>query len=358
MKQVAQSCGISCIAGMLLSLFAVQAGAGALECATSQPVDLVVRVDEKEPARTLRLVGGQSPALRLQDPQTGALRWSAAATAPATQIFPDMWAGFAGSLTPVDLDGDGLHDRIYGGDLAGRVWRFDIHHGAGADALLTGGVFASLGGVPAVRAFLAAPDISLSSSAGASWLNIAIGTASLGAGVSNRFYVLRDRAPMQSWSAEDYARWRPITEADLLRLDDERSTEAGMQTPADAAAGFYLVTGSGSVLSASITVSGHAVIAIAHEISGTGSQCSIAVTIASLSLLDGRPDLDLNADGDINAADRMVQLPQRVPATTRFAMVMDREKAAAECRFGPAVIPGCSLSMQLTPVWWRREDAD
>ena len=73
----------------------------------------------------------------------------------------------------VDLNGDGLSDRMYTSDLGGQIWRFDIFggnapNGIGPDALVTGGVIAQLGAEGLVtptnvdtRRFYNTPDISI-----------------------------------------------------------------------------------------------------------------------------------------------------------------------------------------------------
>ena len=47
-----------------------------------------------------------------------------------------------GRITVIDTNGDGFADRMYAGDMGGRVWRFDIINGSGASTLVTGGVIA------------------------------------------------------------------------------------------------------------------------------------------------------------------------------------------------------------------------
>jgi type IV pilus assembly protein PilY1 len=68
-------------------------------------------------------------------------------------------------VRPLDLNGDGLADRMYVGDMGGRLWRFDIVNGQPRDSLVEGGVLASLGGAAPdataadLRRFYAAPDV-------------------------------------------------------------------------------------------------------------------------------------------------------------------------------------------------------
>ena len=45
----------------------------------------------------------------------------------------------------IDLNGDGLADRMYASDLGGQIWRFDVSNGQSANSLIAGGVIAQLG---------------------------------------------------------------------------------------------------------------------------------------------------------------------------------------------------------------------
>ena len=119
-----------------------------------------------------------------------------------------MTAAFGNSLTVIDLDGDGIHDRLYAGDRIGRLWRFDLDAAAPAQHWASGAVFANLGTPGIARGFIAAPDVALVTNANnESWLSIAMGTATMGTGApSNRFYVLRDSAVFEQWSSERYRR--------------------------------------------------------------------------------------------------------------------------------------------------------
>ena len=329
--------------------------AGMVDCIQPRSVEVMVRIGSDALPAPLLLAGGSSPALRLVDPHTGAVRWSASAQAPASQLFPDMQAGFSGSLAVVDLDGDGLHDRIYAGDLSGRLWRFDIHQGARPEALLTGGIFAALGGAPVVRAFLAPPDVSFSPVEGsASWINIAIGSASLSQVQElNRFYVLRDYRPLESWSTDEYRHWRPLTEADLSWTNNpERTAAEATRVPQ---AGFFVTLEHGSVVLPSITVSGRTFMAVAENFTGTGAECSIAVTISSLSLEDGRL---ISAADVVKGVGGPMKLQERIPANTIFRIATEPGASTATCRLGETEIPACAVSLRPVPLWWRREDAD
>lgn len=326
-------------------------------CLAGAPVNILVRFGDA-PARLARLRGGVQPPLALFDAEDGRLLWSAAATPPANQLFAAMHASFAGSLLPLDLDGDGAHDRLYAGDLAGRLWRFDLHHGQPPASWATGGVFAELASGTA-RGFLAPPDVSLSATppaavtvAGAgpldapAWFNLALGTARIGsAPVDNRFYVLRDPAPFEAWTAAQYARWRPLRESDLVELP---RLGAALEQPAPN--GYFIVVGGADILVPSLTVAGRATLAMADR-GGTPTECAIRVAVSSIDL-----DTGLVRGATRDALGQTVPTRVSLPSPQPFSLV--RAGSHAQCRLGDTPIPDCDVDLSPRRTWWRREDAD
>jgi hypothetical protein len=196
--------------------------AGAATCSVESRLELVLH---SGPAF---LVGSQLPELRIVDAY-GTLLWSAAATGTHTQRFAGMTAGFTASFAAIDIDGDGTHDRIYAGDLQGRLWRFDLDSNAPVSRWMTGGIFADLGNAASGRGFLAAPDVVLMSPHGAqAWLGIAIGTANTAPATRpgfafgmHRFYVLRDESPFERWTQRQYDRWIPLVDGNLVLVEGD-----------------------------------------------------------------------------------------------------------------------------------------
>jgi hypothetical protein len=337
---------------MLLVAAADRASADVRECLLPRRLPMVVRIGETPPVDAW-LEGGNSPALRVVDAGSGRVLWSADATPPVSQEFPAMQADFAGSLTVIDLDGDGLHDRIYAGDTSGRLWRFDLHHGAGALRWVSGGVLADFSSAEG-RGFVAAPDVSLVAPAGmAPWFNIALGTASLGAtAASNRFYVLRDHAPLDSWNDAQYREWRPLRDADLLRI-----LPGEPLPPADTAAGavdsgYFIELGNVEVLTSSLTTAGRAVFAMAQSAPQTAGGCRVATSIATLDLTRGalgRFDVD-------GGPAWQLPLTRLVRAGTDF--MLTTAGPAAACTLDGQPIAACDLDLTPMRTWWRREDAE
>lgn len=337
--------------GLLLLHGSASIGAGA-SCLPQVSVPLTVRIGDADPAPAL-LEGGFETPLALFETPSRRLLWSAGSTTSAIQVFADLEAGFTGSLAAVDLDADGLHDRIYAGDMAARLWRFDLHHGQDAAQWATGGVFADFSNVEG-RGFLAAPDISLSSPAGApSWLNIAVGTGAPGnPAASNRFYVLRDHAVHESWTSADYESWQPWREADLALVNatTQYTTTAG-QTLDPLSPGWFIELGGGHVIAPTITVNDRAVLAIAAAIPRRSGSCEIFARIATFDLPGARV-LPSTEPGSWST-----RVAGAIPASSTFVLGQARDGIAA-CTLGGHHIAGCDVDTRPRKTWWRRTDAE
>ncbi|MGH8197490.1 MAG: pilus assembly protein, partial [Steroidobacteraceae bacterium] len=166
------------------------------------------------------------------DAESGDVLWYAG---PSTDTAADlrhasMLHGIPGDVRIFDLTGDGFADRMYAGDMGGRVWRFDIHNGQTRANLVTGGVFASLGNAhlgshpnATTRRFYNAPDAAFLSAGGLTWINIGIGSGyrghPLNLDTEDRFYSLRDHRPFARLTQAQYDSATVITEADVNLID-------------------------------------------------------------------------------------------------------------------------------------------
>ena len=337
---------------ILISAGASAPAAEPYSCLPVVSVPVTARIGDAARVTAL-LEGGIETPLSLFESGTRRLLWSAADHAGAMQAFGDMDAAFFGSIAAIDLDADGLHDRIYAGDVVGRLWRFDVHHGAAAADWASGGVFADFTNTDG-RGFIAAPDVSLSSPPGAApWLNIAIGTAAPGnPSASNRFYVLRDHAAFDSWADEDYAAWKPVREKDLILVN------ATVQAAADAAdfidatsPGWYLELGSGHVLAPTVTVNHRVVLSIAASIPRGGS-CEVLTRIASIELEQGRVVPDTSTPGSWTTT-----LPSPVLLSEQFSL-SPPQGTVSRCTLDGQHVAACDVDTRPRKTWWRREDAE
>jgi type IV pilus assembly protein PilY1 len=153
---------------------------------------------------------------------SGALLWSAGSSGANLNLATAgraMDHAIPSPITVLDLEGDGYADRLYAGDMAGRIWRFDITNGATAGGLVAGGVIASLGSSlesPHLainnRRFYSAPDVSAEQKPGVTpFLNIAIGSGYRG-------HPLNSTANDRFYSVRDYGGFTPKTQAQFNAL--------------------------------------------------------------------------------------------------------------------------------------------
>ena len=319
-------------------------------CLRAVSVPIAVRIAGGAPVAAL-LEGGIETPLRLVEAATHRQLWSAADHA-AIQLFPGMDSAFFGSIAAVDLDADGLHDRIYAGDITGRLWRFDVHHGATAPRWTSGGILADFSN-DVGRGFVAPPDIALSSPPGAQpWLNIAIGTAAPGnPSASNRFYVVRDHAAFDAWSDEDFAALKPIGEADLVKVNGMRGGAEAAHLIDPDSPGWYVELGTGHVVAPALAVNHRVVLAIAEAIPLTGS-CEVLTRIASLELEQGRVVPEASAPDSWSNT-----LPTPVLLSDWF-VIGPAQAASAPCTLGGQRVPACDVDTRPRRTWWRREDVE
>lgn len=339
-------------AATLALLAAGSAGGSQLvaDCLPKGTVPIVVRIGDGPPVGA-RLEGGIETPLTLFHATSGALLWSAAAHSAAIQTFAGLDAPVTGSLAVADLDADGVHDRLYVGDMAGRLWRFDLRHGAAAPQWATGGIFADFRNTEG-RGFVAPPDVSLSAPPGTlPWLNIAMGTAAPGnPAANNRFYALRDFAVNAGWSAARHEQWQPLREQDLHRVQTPQRTPQGATETAAQGPGWYIELGSGHVITPTLTVDYRAVLVIATALPQAGAACEVFVRIADLDLLEPPDAID-------TIEVRSTPLDAAVPAsaTLRIDAVV---QGIAECTLDGQRVPACDVDTRPRKTWWRRTDAE
>ena len=143
--------------------------------------------------------------LYMVDAISGNLLWSAGGTGSgANFINASMTHSIPSPVSVLDIDGNGYAERMYVGDMAAQLWRFDITNGNPVASLVTGGVIASLGTkldathpVADQRRFYSAPDVAAEQKPKLTpFLSVAIGSGyrghPLNQTIHDRFYDIRD----------------------------------------------------------------------------------------------------------------------------------------------------------------------
>ena len=186
-------------------------------------------------------------ALYVVDALSGALLWSAS-NDDADLLISDMTNAIPGSVRPLDLDLDGSVDRMYVVDIVGRLFRFDVHNEDSFD--ITGGVIAELGGTANGgaannRRFYYAPDVTLSSDEGRSFLTITLSSGfrakPLETTINDYLFGVRDYIPFQVIGDDNDDYDYNITTNDLVTL----SSTSTVVVPAGSAGFKMAINGSG-----------------------------------------------------------------------------------------------------------------
>jgi type IV pilus assembly protein PilY1 len=298
-----------------------------------------------------------------------------------------MTHSIPGDVRVFDISGDGLADRMYAGDMGGRVWRFDIHNGQPRATLVTGGVFASLGNAhlgthpnATTRRFYNAPDASILSSGGRTWLNIAIGSGyrghPLNLDTQDRFYSLRDYRPFARLTQAQYDSATVITEADVNLIDVTTDIAPTMPAGASgwrmdlrrASAGW---TGEKSLSEARTVQSLIQFSTYEPNAASTASSSSCTPSVGTnrlytVSAYTGAPVFDRENPTDPtilpdSTDDRDSELAQGgiAPEVVWLFPTPDQNCVGADCRPEPQCLIGienCGVGINLAPVrtFWRQ----
>ncbi|MBT8144695.1 MAG: hypothetical protein KJO55_08340, partial [Gammaproteobacteria bacterium] len=162
--------------------------------------------DTNQDAAGPNVADSMGRAIYMVDAATGERLWWAANAADnpaATLPLSLMTNSIPSDLRVVDMNGDGLHDRIYVGDTTGQMWRFDIDNDATSTAsLVSGGVIADIAGNSSGtnRRIFYPPSLALvADNYLGSFLAVSFGTGhrpnplgTPGKTIDDRFYMLRD----------------------------------------------------------------------------------------------------------------------------------------------------------------------
>ena len=261
-------------------------------------------------------------AIYMVDLLTGDLVWKASSDS-ANLDLPEMTHSIPAPLAVVDVSQNGIADRMYVGDMGGRLWRFDIVNGSDPNDLVEGGVIASLGGAAEetplqadTRRFYAQPDVVPVIIQDRLVLTVNLGSGyrahPLDTDIDDAFFSVRDYKVFDVIASEDYG--PPLTRADL----DDITTDPNPTLDVDADGWrLSMVQSSGEkILSQSFTFQG----AVFFSSFSPGAAANTCVASSGLNRLyrvnvkDGSPNTNLDQPIDdpeeLTEEDRFIELKQ------------------------------------------------
>lgn len=285
--------------------------------------------DVAQDANTTLVDDVRGRAIYIVDANTGQKIWQAGPAGSDNGADPDlvlseMTNSIPADVRAIDIDLDGYIDRLYVGDMGGKIWRFDIDiaGNTGAVDLATGGVIAKLGDTSINsnvaadnRRFYYSPDPSLSEDE--TYINLAIGSGyrahPLDKVIHDAFFILRDKnvdGPARDTNGDPV--YTAVTINDLY---DATANLLGQGTSSEIATATTALEGSeglfmwlhkadGSfvgekVLSKSLTYSGIVAFTTFTPVASASGSCSPSSGVARLYLVNVE-DLTPVQDNDIS----------------------------------------------------------
>ena len=323
---------------------------------------------------TVRTADSMGRAIYLVDAKTGALFWSAGDGNSYDLDLSEMDYSIPSNITTIDMNGDGLVDQFYVGDMGGQLWRFDLDQSdvKQKSKLVSGGVIADLAGSTKAsnRRFYYAPDLSLGVDQSDHFLAIGIGSGyrahPLNEDVEDRFYLIKQDDYIYS-APSSYSK---KTESDLYDVtlnllvegtDAEQKAAEVALSSSDASKkdGWYLrLTNSGEkVLAESLTLNNQILFTTYEPAPAVASSCEASVGQSRLyvmNLKNATPNADRDNDGDVDKDDRVIELKHgNIPSQP---VVVDTADSPPVVMVGTEPIDGVDTGQQVVKTYWLEDE--
>ncbi|MCU7932683.1 MAG: VWA domain-containing protein [Candidatus Thiodiazotropha sp. (ex Codakia rugifera)] len=175
--------------------------------------------DPDQDGATSRLDDDEGNAIYIINALDGTLLRTISDTGPSLSIA-DMDNGIAGDILPIDINSNGITDRLYAADVGGRIIRIDIPDSDFSSTTLSGGIIADINmNTLDYRRFFNTPEVGYFNRGGHQYLAVMLGTGNRPAPLDNlitdRFYMIKDPAV---WTAP--TTYVTVANADLFDATD------------------------------------------------------------------------------------------------------------------------------------------
>jgi type IV pilus assembly protein PilY1 len=282
---------------------------------------------------------------------------------------------------------------MYVGDTAGQIWRFDIHNGmtaagTGADALVSGGVMASLGAHEThadadARRFYYQPSVSLMDTRGlAGTMNIAIGSGyrghPLSKTINDRVYSIRDTQTFANLTQAQFdalyttSPAAPIAESNLENV----TTSANATIPSDKK-GWLLKLATGEKVLSEVSTFDNDLFFVTYtpgdntavqtnacmtNTTGSGTNLSYAVNVVNASPISNLHTSPTDPD-TLTTEDRSTDLKQGgIASGVTFLFPADDANTNSShgrvvCLSGVEILGVCTNFNSRLKTYWRETDA-
>lgn len=294
--------------------------------------------DPDQDNATQRQTDDVGRAVFIVDAETGNLLWWAGGSSSSANLkLPEMQYSIPASPKVLDVNGDGLADQIYVGDVGGQIFRFDLVNTNRLADFATGGRIADLGGSSAAesRRFYHSPDLFGVKIGGKRHLGLVIGSGyhahPMDKTIDDRIYMLQieavSSAPVDPTDqTESRVLYQTITESDLYDATDnlvQEGTDAQRQAASTALSNsdgwFIRLKRDGEKVMASSTTANNEVYVTTYEPKASSDPCvppTGTARLYHLSVFDGsavRNYDDVGTDDKLTKDDREVELENPIP---------------------------------------------